>query len=91
MKGKLFTGLLALVAFVVVAHAAVTRFNSVLVKETLEVTGVTTLNEGIKLDLVDVTISTPTSAGLLVQTTNYVLYVSTGASNRAQWVKVGGQ
>jgi hypothetical protein len=40
---------------------------------------------------VDITVSTPTITGQLVQTPSHVIYVATNTTNLAGWVKVGSQ
>lgn len=46
---------------------------------------------GWPLPVVDITVSTPSVAGLLVQTSASVVYVSTAAVGVANWIKVGAQ
>ncbi len=40
---------------------------------------------------VDITVTTPTITGQLVQTSSHVIYVATNTTNLAGWVKVGSQ
>lgn len=91
MKNKILVGLSIVAVCFTLAYAAVTRFDNVQVKGTLQVDGVTTFNSGIKVPVIDVVTSTPTAVGLLAQTTNYVLYISTAINTPSNWIKVGAQ
>lgn len=91
MKKKILIGALAVGVFVVAAYAAATKFTDVLVTGTLQVNGITTLGAGLKLPVVDVAVSTPSAAGLLVRNSSSVVYISTGATSPSQWSKVGAQ
>lgn len=94
-KGNVIAGIIATVVFLAVAYAGTTRFGNLLVKENLEVTGTTTLTGALASPLVpytlDVTVSTPTAVGQLVQDASHILYMSTGTANVNQWQKVGTQ
>lgn len=66
------------------AYAAATKFTE-LESETM------TTTVGYKLPVVNVAVSTPTAAGLLVRTSAYVVYISTATTGVASWSKVGAQ
>jgi hypothetical protein len=40
---------------------------------------------------VNIAVSSPTAAGQIVKTSDYVVYISTGIGNISYWTKVGGQ
>lgn len=67
------------------------------VTDELTVTGDTTLGGAVTGDsltisgIVDVTVTTPTVAGMLVVDSNYVLYIATATTSIADWIKVGTQ
>jgi hypothetical protein len=57
----------------------------------MTVTGVLTANGGIKIPVVDVTVTTPTVVGVLSRTSAGVVYVSTATVAVGDWIKVGAQ
>lgn len=91
MKNKILVGLSVVVCCIALAYAAATTFDNVRVKGTLQVDGITTFNGSPKVPVINILTSTPTAAGLLAQTTNYVLYISTAANGTTNWIKVGAQ
>jgi len=101
MVNKILAGFGVVVLFVALAYAASTTFTNVRVKGSLQVAGVSTMDSvsagqvtltgGLILPVVDVAVSTPSAAGLLVRTAASVVYISTGTANPTQWSKVGAQ
>lgn len=57
----------------------------------LTVAGTLTASGGVVIPTVDITVSSPTVNGQLIQTTAHVIYVATNTTNLGGWVKVGGQ
>lgn len=51
----------------------------------------TTLASGWPIPLVDIAVTTPAAAGLLVRTSANLVYVSTAATGVNNWIKVGAQ
>lgn len=85
---KVLVALLLTFAVVSVVYAAATKFTD-LQCENLTVTN--TLTADAVLPVVDVVVSSPTKAGLLVRTSASVVYISTGTGTVSSWSKVGGQ
>jgi hypothetical protein len=89
---KLLLAVLLTFGLATLAYSAPTVFTDLKVTGNLEVvTSVTPPATGAAIPLVDVTVTSPTVAGVLVRTSAYVVYISTNTTNLLGWVKVGGQ
>jgi hypothetical protein len=89
MKRVLLAFLLAF-GMASLAYAAATKFTDVEARD-LTVTRTLSVTLGVPLPVVDVAVTSPTVAGVLVRTSAYVVYISTATGAVSNWSKVGGQ
>jgi hypothetical protein len=99
-KGNSLAAIFAVVAVVGLAFAQATRFTNLDITGTLDVAGEATVPnltiseaQGLKWDANFITVGTtvPSATKTLAFTSAWDLYVSTGAANANQWVKISDQ